>query len=144
MGWHSAHTRRDSDNHQFAEAVSVNVVTGFVRLRTAVRGLSFAPPSSSASVQPPFWVVRPLFWGAKRLVNPLLSIIWPNRNIAARFLHQRTLLHRLESVRHDKESPVKKAAVATAAMLALLSIAGCAQDYVGKGKAPPPPVITKG
>ena len=32
---------------------------------------------------------------------------------------------------------------ATAAMLALLSIAGCAQDYVGKGKAPPP-IVTKG
>jgi hypothetical protein len=36
---------------------------------------------------------------------------------------------------------MKKLALATA-MLALLSIAGCAQ-YVGKGKAPPP-VVTKG
>jgi hypothetical protein len=35
---------------------------------------------------------------------------------------------------------MKKVALATAAMLALL--AGCAQ-YVGKGKAPPP-VVTKG
>jgi hypothetical protein len=43
---------------------------------------------------------------------------------------------------HDKESLMKKLALATAAMLALLSIAGCAQ-YVGKGKAPPP-VVTKG
>jgi hypothetical protein len=37
---------------------------------------------------------------------------------------------------------MKKLALATAAVLALLSIAGCAQ-YVGKGKAPPP-VVTKG
>jgi hypothetical protein len=37
---------------------------------------------------------------------------------------------------------MKKFAVGFAAVLALLSIAGCAQ-YVGKGKAPPP-VITKG
>jgi hypothetical protein len=38
-------------------------------------------------------------------------------------------------------SLMKKLALATAAVLALLSIAGCAQ--VGKGKAPPP-VVTKG
>jgi len=40
---------------------------------------------------------------------------------------------------------MKNLALATAAMLALLTIAGCAQ-YVGKGKAPPPaaPVVTKG
>jgi hypothetical protein len=45
--------------------------------------------------------------------------------------------------RHDKGSTfMKKIALATAAVLALLSIAGCAQ-YVGKGKAPPP-VVTKG
>ena len=37
---------------------------------------------------------------------------------------------------------VKKLSLAVAAMLALLSIAGCAQ-YYGKGKAPPP-VVTKG
>jgi predicted small lipoprotein YifL len=37
---------------------------------------------------------------------------------------------------------MKKLAVSMAAMLALLSIAGCAQ-YTGKGKAPPP-VVTKG
>ena len=45
--------------------------------------------------------------------------------------------------RHDKGgvSFMKKLALATAAVLALLSIAGCAQ--VGKGKAPPP-VVTKG
>jgi hypothetical protein len=36
---------------------------------------------------------------------------------------------------------MKKLAIATAAVLALLSIAGCAD--VGKGKAPPP-VVTKG
>jgi hypothetical protein len=36
---------------------------------------------------------------------------------------------------------MKKLALATAAVLALLSIAGCAQT--GKGKAPPP-VVTKG
>jgi hypothetical protein len=37
---------------------------------------------------------------------------------------------------------MKKFSLAMAALLALLSIAGCAQ-YVGKGKAPPP-VVTKG
>jgi predicted outer membrane protein len=40
---------------------------------------------------------------------------------------------------------MKTLALVTAAALALLSVAGCAQ-YVGKGKAPPPaaPVVTKG
>jgi hypothetical protein len=37
---------------------------------------------------------------------------------------------------------MKKLALPMAAVLALLSIAACAQ-YVGKGKAPPP-VVTKG
>jgi hypothetical protein len=37
--------------------------------------------------------------------------------------------------------PMKKIAFGTAVILALLSIAGCAQT--GKGKAPPP-VVTKG
>jgi outer membrane murein-binding lipoprotein Lpp len=36
---------------------------------------------------------------------------------------------------------MKKLAIATAAVLALLSVAGCAST--GKGKAPPP-VVTKG
>lgn len=39
------------------------------------------------------------------------------------------------------EYPMKKLVIATAAVLALLSIAGCADT--GKGKAPPP-VVTKG
>jgi hypothetical protein len=46
---------------------------------------------------------------------------------------------------------MKKLALSIAAVLALLSIAGCAQyagqdyGYYGKGKAPPPPpVVTKG
>jgi hypothetical protein len=43
---------------------------------------------------------------------------------------------------HDGVASMKKLSLAMAAMLALLSIAGCAQ-YVGKGKAPPP-VVTKG
>jgi hypothetical protein len=39
---------------------------------------------------------------------------------------------------------VKKIALALAAVLGLMSIAGCAQDpYIGKGKAPPP-LVTKG
>jgi hypothetical protein len=40
---------------------------------------------------------------------------------------------------------MKKLSLAIATVLALLSIAGCAQYYeqVGKGKAPPP-VVTKG
>jgi hypothetical protein len=37
--------------------------------------------------------------------------------------------------------PVKKVALAFALVVASLSLAGC---FVGKGKAPPPPVITKG
>jgi hypothetical protein len=37
---------------------------------------------------------------------------------------------------------MKKLALLVATVLALLSIAGCAQ-YIGKGKAPPP-VVTKG
>jgi hypothetical protein len=45
--------------------------------------------------------------------------------------------------RHDKGSiSMKKLTLGMAAVLALLSIVGCAQ-YVGKGKAPPP-VVTKG
>ena len=45
--------------------------------------------------------------------------------------------------RHDKgTTSMKKLSLTMAAVLALLSIAGCAQ-YVGKGKAPPP-VVTKG
>lgn len=39
------------------------------------------------------------------------------------------------------ERVMKKIAIATSAVLALLSIAGCAN--MGKGKAPPP-VVTKG
>jgi hypothetical protein len=42
----------------------------------------------------------------------------------------------------DGMTPMKKLWLGMAAVLALLSIAGCAQ-YVGKGKAPPP-VVTKG
>jgi hypothetical protein len=38
---------------------------------------------------------------------------------------------------------MKKVALALAAVLGLMSMAGCAQDYIGKGKAPPP-VVTKG
>jgi hypothetical protein len=45
------------------------------------------------------------------------------------------------SLGHEKGVFMKKLALATAAVLALLSIAGCAN--VGKGKAPPP-VVTKG
>ncbi len=37
---------------------------------------------------------------------------------------------------------MKKLALAMAGVVALLSIAGCA-EYIGKGKAPPP-VVTKG
>jgi hypothetical protein len=38
---------------------------------------------------------------------------------------------------------MKKIALVTAALLALMSIAGIANAQVGKGKAPPP-VVTKG
>jgi len=48
----------------------------------------------------------------------------------------------VRSCSHDTgESVMKKLAIATAAVLALLSVAGCANT--GKGKAPPP-VVTKG
>jgi hypothetical protein len=46
-----------------------------------------------------------------------------------------------------KEGAMKALALLTAAALTLLSVAGCAQyadGYYGKGKAPPPPVVTKG
>jgi predicted small secreted protein len=36
---------------------------------------------------------------------------------------------------------MRKLAVAVALVVASLSLAGC---FVGKGKAPPPPVVTKG
>ncbi len=39
---------------------------------------------------------------------------------------------------------MKKLALVTAAVLAVLSIAATANAQVGKGKAPPPPVVTKG
>jgi hypothetical protein len=41
---------------------------------------------------------------------------------------------------------MKALAVLTAALLALSTVAASAQYYggVGKGKAPPPPVVTKG
>jgi hypothetical protein len=39
---------------------------------------------------------------------------------------------------------MKKIALLTAALLALSSIVASAQTYIGKGKAPPPPVVTKG
>ena len=47
----------------------------------------------------------------------------------------------------ERVASMKKLSLAMAAVLALLSIAGCAQyygqEFVGKGKAPPP-VVTKG
>ena len=45
-----------------------------------------------------------------------------------------------------KEGAMKALALLTAAALSLLSVAACAQtgQYYGKGKAPPPPVVTKG
>ena len=39
---------------------------------------------------------------------------------------------------------MKKIALLTAAALTLFSVAAHAQTYYGKGKAPPPPVVTKG
>jgi hypothetical protein len=46
---------------------------------------------------------------------------------------------------HKGDIIMKKIALLTAALLALSSVAASAQYYgVGKGKAPPPPVVTKG
>jgi hypothetical protein len=42
------------------------------------------------------------------------------------------------------EGAMKALALLTAAALTLFSVAASAQTYVGKGKAPPPPVVTKG
>ena len=39
---------------------------------------------------------------------------------------------------------MKALALLTAATLSLLTVAASAQTYYGKGKAPPPPVVTKG
>jgi hypothetical protein len=56
-------------------------------------------------------------------------------------------LKALDPNRPIREADIRVAPsdVYTAAMLALVSISGCAQ-YVGKGKAPPPvpPVVTEG
>ena len=41
----------------------------------------------------------------------------------------------------NEEHSVKKAVLALALVVASLSLGGC---FVGKGKAPPPPVVTKG
>jgi hypothetical protein len=45
-----------------------------------------------------------------------------------------------------KEGAMKALALLTAAALSLLTVAASAQTgpYYGKGKAPPPPVVTKG
>jgi hypothetical protein len=43
-----------------------------------------------------------------------------------------------------KEGAMKALALLTAAAVTLFSVAASAQTYVGKGKAPPPPVVTKG
>jgi hypothetical protein len=43
-----------------------------------------------------------------------------------------------------KEGAMKALALLTAAAMALSTVAASAQTYVGKGKAPPPPVVTKG
>ena len=39
---------------------------------------------------------------------------------------------------------MKAIALLTAAAMTLFSVAASAQTYYGKGKAPPPPVVTKG
>jgi len=39
---------------------------------------------------------------------------------------------------------MKALVLLTAAALTFFSVAASAQTYVGKGKAPPPPVVTKG
>ena len=39
---------------------------------------------------------------------------------------------------------MKALALLTAVALSLLSVAASAQTFYGKGKAPPPPVVTKG
>jgi hypothetical protein len=40
---------------------------------------------------------------------------------------------------------IRKILVVTVAFISVLSVAGCAgQAGIGKGKAPPPPVVTKG
>jgi len=43
-----------------------------------------------------------------------------------------------------KEGAMKALVLLTAAAMTLFSIAASAQTYYGKGKAPPPPVVTKG
>jgi len=43
-----------------------------------------------------------------------------------------------------KDGAMRALALLTAAALTLFSVAASAQTYYGKGKAPPPPVVTKG
>jgi hypothetical protein len=54
------------------------------------------------------------------------------------------VLDAVDSFLTQRSTVMKKIALALAAVLGLMSMAGCAQDYYGKGKAPPPPAITKG
>jgi hypothetical protein len=53
------------------------------------------------------------------------------------------VLDAVDSFFTKRSTAMKKVALALAAVLGLMSMAGCAQDYIGKGKAPPP-VVTKG
>ena len=58
--------------------------------------------------------------------------------MATHFVGYQTLF-----VMTQEKSAMKALVLLTAAALALSSVAASAQ-YVGKGKAPPPPVVTKG
>jgi hypothetical protein len=57
------------------------------------------------------------------------------------FLHWSAGFVRAFIFASKREAALKKLAVAVALVVASLSLAGC---FVGKGKAPPPPVVTKG
>ena len=74
-------------------------------------------------------------------VNYFLTLIRPEAPRCIKVLPWEAKSPQSRTIR-DGMTSMKKLSLGMAAVLALLSIAGCAQ-YVGKGKAPPP-VVTKG
>ena len=74
-------------------------------------------------------------------VNYFLTLIRPEARRCIKVLQWEAKSPQSRMIR-DGMTSMKKLSLGMAAVLVLLSIAGCAQ-YIGKGKAPPP-LVTKG
>jgi hypothetical protein len=74
-------------------------------------------------------------------VNYFLTLMGPEARRCIKVLRWEAKSSQSRMIR-DGMTSMKNLSLGMAAVLALLSIAGCAQ-YIGKGKAPPP-VVTKG